>query len=44
MYHAQGDYPLAETLSGEVFSLPMGPHLTFGQQDRVISALLDFKQ
>ena len=45
--HAQPAYeefadlslPVAERLSGEVLSLPMGPHLTMGQVDMVIDAL-----
>lgn len=41
--HRNGDFPIAELMAGEVLSLPIGPHLSFGQQDRVISALLDFR-
>lgn len=37
-----GDFPLAEALASEVLSLPMGPHLTPEQQDKVIAALLGF--
>jgi dTDP-4-amino-4,6-dideoxygalactose transaminase len=41
--YKRGDFPIAETMAEEVLSLPMGPHLTFEQQDQVIAALLDFK-
>jgi dTDP-4-amino-4,6-dideoxygalactose transaminase len=49
--HAQPAYeefadlslPVAERLSGEVLSLPMGPHLTMGQVDMVIDALNSFR-
>ncbi|AMV43453.1 DegT/DnrJ/EryC1/StrS family aminotransferase [Paraburkholderia caribensis] len=36
---AQADYPLADTLSREVMSLPIGPHLTIEQADLVCDAL-----
>jgi len=38
-----GDFPIAEAMANEVLSLPMGPHLTTEQQDKVIAALLEFK-
>ena len=37
-----GDFPIAEAMAEEVLSLPIGPHLSFEDQDRVIAALLDF--
>ena len=37
-----GDFPIAEAMADEVLSLPIGPHLSFEDQDRVIAALLDF--
>lgn len=40
--YANGRYqplPLTEKLAGEILSLPMGPHLSFEQQDKVIQAL-----
>lgn len=37
------DFPIAEAMANEVLSLPMGPHLTTEQQDKVISSLLEFK-
>ena len=33
------DLPLAECLSGEVLSLPMGPHLTREGVDSVVGAI-----
>lgn len=41
--YKRGDFPITETLADELLSLPMGPHLTLEQQDRVIDALLDFR-
>lgn len=41
--YKRGDFPTAEAMADEVLSLPMGPHLTFKEQDRIVSALLDFK-
>ncbi|MDM7950753.1 DegT/DnrJ/EryC1/StrS aminotransferase family protein [Hydrogenophaga sp.] len=38
-----GDFPIAETMANQVLSLPMGPHLTTAQQDKVIAAILSFK-
>ncbi|MBD0319062.1 MAG: DegT/DnrJ/EryC1/StrS family aminotransferase [Gemmatimonadetes bacterium] len=40
-YSEQGaiSFPVAERIAARVLSLPMGPHLTDGQQERVIEAL-----
>jgi len=38
---AAGALPVAEDLAGTVLSLPMGPHLTGGDQARVIAAVRD---
>lgn len=35
-------FPIARRMASEVLSLPMGPHLTDEQQDRVIEAVADF--
>lgn len=35
--------PIAERLASRVLSLPMGPHLTHAQQDRVITAVRAFR-
>lgn len=35
----KGDFPRAETISDRILSLPLFPHMTEEQQDRVISAL-----
>lgn len=40
--YKQGDFPIAEAMAEQVLSLPIGPHLSFEDQDRVIAALLDF--
>lgn len=37
-------YPITENLAASVLSLPMGPHLTFEQQEKVINALLNFNE
>jgi dTDP-4-amino-4,6-dideoxygalactose transaminase len=37
--YRQGDFPVAEKAAGEILSLPMHPHLTAEQQDRVVDAL-----
>jgi UDP-2-acetamido-2-deoxy-ribo-hexuluronate aminotransferase len=34
-----GDFPIAETASREVLSLPMHPFLTEAQQEQVVDAL-----
>jgi dTDP-4-amino-4,6-dideoxygalactose transaminase len=36
---APGDFPVAEEMSGRIFSLPMHPYLEKHDQDRVIEAL-----
>lgn len=36
-----GAFPIAEQLASEVLSLPIGPHMTEQQRDRVIEAMLD---
>lgn len=41
--YKRGDFPIAEKLADEVLSLPIGPHLSFEQQDQVIAALLNFQ-
>jgi dTDP-4-amino-4,6-dideoxygalactose transaminase len=35
-------FPIARRMAAEVLSLPMGPHLTDAQQDRVIDAVSEF--
>ena len=40
--YKQGEFPIAEAMAEEVLSLPIGPHLSSEDQDRVIAALLDF--
>ena len=35
-------FPVANAIHDEVLSLPIGPHLSFAQQDRVIDALTGF--
>jgi dTDP-4-amino-4,6-dideoxygalactose transaminase len=40
--YRQGDFPVAERVSGEIISLPMYPQLTDGQQARVVEAVLAF--
>jgi dTDP-4-amino-4,6-dideoxygalactose transaminase len=37
--HSEGDFPLAERLAREVLSLPIGPHLSWEAQDRVIDSV-----
>jgi dTDP-4-amino-4,6-dideoxygalactose transaminase len=37
---AANAFPIASAMADEVLSLPMGPHLTDEQQDRVIDALV----
>ncbi|MCK4870858.1 MAG: DegT/DnrJ/EryC1/StrS family aminotransferase [Gammaproteobacteria bacterium] len=41
--YKRGDFPIAEEMADEVLSLPMGPHLSTSDQDRVIKSLLAFK-
>jgi dTDP-4-amino-4,6-dideoxygalactose transaminase len=38
----RGDFPLAETLAGEVLSLPIGPHVTAAQVDFVCDGVRAF--
>jgi len=40
--HRRGDFPLAERLSEEVLSLPMGPHLSDEAVDYIVSKLSSF--
>lgn len=37
--HAPGEFPVAEDVSRRIFSLPMGPYLSEGDQDRVVATL-----
>jgi dTDP-4-amino-4,6-dideoxygalactose transaminase len=37
--HRAGDFPVAERAAGEILSLPMFPHITAGQQERVVESL-----
>jgi dTDP-4-amino-4,6-dideoxygalactose transaminase len=37
--YARGDFPVSEQVSERVFSLPMHPYLTTGQQDQILEAL-----
>jgi dTDP-4-amino-4,6-dideoxygalactose transaminase len=39
--YGKGDFPVAEAATGEILSLPMHPHLTAAQQERVAAALAD---
>ena len=36
-----GDFPVAETISDRIVSLPLFPLMTDGDQDRVIAAMKD---
>jgi dTDP-4-amino-4,6-dideoxygalactose transaminase len=38
--HDEGSFPLAEIISREVLSLPIGPHLSSEEVQRVISAIV----
>ncbi|HLR75811.1 MAG TPA: DegT/DnrJ/EryC1/StrS family aminotransferase [Virgibacillus sp.] len=38
-----GDFPIAELLSEQLFAIPLYPHLSFEDQDVVISALKNFE-
>ncbi len=40
--HKPGDFPVSETASQEVLSLPIYPELTEGQQRAVVAAIADF--
>lgn len=37
--HVQGAFPIAERMSGEILSLPMGPHLDGRQFDQIVQAI-----
>ena len=37
--HRRGDFAVAEAAAAEVLSLPLHPHLTAGEQERVVDAL-----
>ena len=37
--HREGDFPVAEAASREILSLPLHPHLTEAQQERVVDRL-----
>ncbi len=37
-----GDFPVTERVSSTALSLPMGPHLTFAMQERVVEAVASF--
>jgi dTDP-4-amino-4,6-dideoxygalactose transaminase len=37
--HGPGDFPVAERIAAEGFSLPLFPEMTLDQQDRVVDAL-----
>jgi dTDP-4-amino-4,6-dideoxygalactose transaminase len=39
--HARGEFPVAECVTEEILSLPMFPHLTAEQQNRVVDQLAD---
>ncbi|QWD83802.1 DegT/DnrJ/EryC1/StrS family aminotransferase [Polynucleobacter sp. MWH-P3-07-1] len=38
--YVRGDFPIAEKLSDEVFSLPIGPHLSIENMHRVVESVL----
>ena len=37
--HRRGEFPVAEAAAQRILSLPMGPHLTAGQQETVVQVL-----
>jgi dTDP-4-amino-4,6-dideoxygalactose transaminase len=37
--YKQGDFPVSESASQRIFSLPMHPYLGHADQDRIIQAL-----
>ncbi|MBU2489765.1 MAG: DegT/DnrJ/EryC1/StrS family aminotransferase [Proteobacteria bacterium] len=37
-----GDFPVSENCAGRIFSLPMHPYLSAGDQEAVVGALLEF--
>lgn len=40
--YKQGDFPVTEKIAAEIVSLPMFPHITEGQQTRVVEAIKSF--
>src|SRR5581483_6258556 len=36
-----GDFPVSEQAASEILSLPMFPHLTVGQQEKIVEILLE---
>jgi dTDP-4-amino-4,6-dideoxygalactose transaminase len=40
--YTPGDFPVAERISSEILSIPMFPHLTEVQQNRVAKEILGF--
>jgi dTDP-4-amino-4,6-dideoxygalactose transaminase len=40
--HAPDAFPIARRMADEVLSLPIGPHLSDAQQDRVVAAMAEF--
>jgi len=37
--HRSGDFPISERIASEIFSLPMHPYLSAGDQDRIVDAV-----
>ena len=37
--YEQGDFPISERVSKQIFSIPMHPYLSRGQQEKVIEVL-----
>jgi dTDP-4-amino-4,6-dideoxygalactose transaminase len=42
--YCPGDFPITESVAGEIISLPMFPQLTTAQQARVVREMIDFAQ
>ena len=42
--YCAGDFPVAESVGGEIVSLPMYPQLTFAQQEKVASEVEAFNE
>lgn len=42
--YAEGNFPISEELHREVLSLPMGPHLTMEQAEKVVEAVNTFSK
>ncbi len=38
--HAPGDFPVSEEIAGKIFSLPMHPYLTLGEQKNIADVIL----